>query len=157
MVGWIILGVILALILLILLIPVGVDLGYESGLLHLSAKVGPAQIQLFPRQKKEKKEPKEKKPKKKKKKKKKEEPKEEKEEEPKEKKKRSLPFDRDEILELLQVALKALGKFGRAWKVERFVFHFVSAGKDPYDTAMLSGYMDAAIATLAPLCRRRFA
>ena len=107
MVGWIILGIFLALILLILLIPVGVDLGNEGGRFHLSAKVGTVLVQLFPRQEKKPKEPKQNK---KKKKKKKEEPQEE--EEPAPRKKRSLPFNRDELLELVRVVLRGIGKFG---------------------------------------------
>ena len=59
MVGWIILGVFLALILLILLIPVGVDLGNDGGRFHLSAKVGPVLVQLLPRREKKPREPKE--------------------------------------------------------------------------------------------------
>ena len=50
MIGWIILGVLLALILLLLLIPFGVDLGNEGGDFHLSAKLGPLLLQLFPKQ-----------------------------------------------------------------------------------------------------------
>lgn len=151
MVGWIILGVILGLLLLILLLPVGVDLGYEGGSFHLSAKAGPILIQLFPKKEKKPKEPKNEK---KKKKKKKEEPAEEKEKEPK--KKRSLPFNRDELLDLVRTVLKGIGKFGRAWHVDRFVLHYVAAGSDPYDTAMTYGWVNAALSSLAPICSRRF-
>ena len=49
MVGLIILGILIGLIVLILLIPVGADLGYEDGRLHLSAKVMGLQLQLFPK------------------------------------------------------------------------------------------------------------
>ena len=154
MVGWIILGVILAIILLILLIPVGADLGYEGGKLHVSAKLGPMLVQIFPRQRREGKPKKEKKPKKKKEKPKEEEAEEEQEKKPK--KRRSLPFNRDEILELLQIALKTLGKFGRAWRVDRFLLHFTAASQDPYDTAMMSAYADSTVAGLAPLCRQTF-
>lgn len=150
MIGWIILGVILALLLLILLIPVGVDLGYEEGRFHLSAKVSALLIQLFPRKEKKPKEPK-----KKKKKKKAPKPAEE-EAEPKPRKKRSLPFDRDELLDLLRTVLRGLGKFGRAWHVDRFVLHYVAAGRDPYDVAMTYGWVNAALSSLAPLCRQRF-
>ena len=156
MVGWIILGVILALILLILLIPIGVDLGYEGERFHLSAKVGSLLIQLLPKEPGAEKKPrkkKEKKPKKKKEKKP-QEPTEEAESKPK--KKRSLPFNRDELLELLRVALKGVGKFGRAWRVDRFLLHYVAAGDDPYDTAMTYGWVNAALSSLAPLCRKRF-
>ena len=52
MVGWIILGVIVGLIVLINLIPVGADIGYEDGMLHVSAKAAGVLVQLFPRKKK---------------------------------------------------------------------------------------------------------
>lgn len=152
MVGWIILGIILALLLLILLLPVGVDLGYEGGEFHLSAKAGPVLIQLFPKQEKKPKKPRNEKKKKKKKK----ESTEEEDQEPKPKKKRSLPFNRDELLELLRTVLRGVGKFGRAWHVDRFVLHYVAAGNDPYDTAMTYGWVNAALSSLAPICSRRF-
>ena len=151
MVGWIILGVFLALLALILFIPLGVDLGNEGGQFHLSAKVGSFLIQLLPKTEKK---PKKEKEKKKKKKKKKDE--DEEEEEGKPKKKRSLPFNRDELLELLRVVLRGIGKFGRAWHVDRFVLHYVAAGGDPYDTAMTYGWVNAALSSLSPLCQKRF-
>ncbi len=150
MVGWIILGVFVALLLLILLIPIGVDVGNEGGEFHLSVKVWSKLIQILPKKPGAEKKPK----KEKKKKKKEEEPEEEEEEKPK--KKRSLPFNRDELVEILRVALKGIGKFGRAWKVDRFVLHYIAAGDDPYDTAMTYGKVNAALSTLAPGCRKRF-
>ncbi len=153
MVGWIILGIFVALLLLLLFTPVGVDVGYEDGEFHLSAKVSKLLIQLLPRKPgAEKKPKKEKKPKEKKKK---EEPKEEPKED-KPKKQHGLPFDRDEILELVRTVLHGIGKFGRAWHVDRFVLHYTAAGPDPYDTAMTYGYVNAALSSLAPLCRERF-
>jgi hypothetical protein len=153
LVGWIILGVIVALLLLLLLIPLGVDLGYEQGEFHLSAKIGPKLVRLFPKKPGEDKPKKEKKLKKKKKKPEKE-PQEDEEEKPK--KKRSLPFDRDELLDLVRTVLRGIGKFGRAWHVDRFVLHYVAAGNDPYDTAMTYGWVNAALSSLSPLCQKRF-
>ena len=80
MVALIILGVLLAIIVLILLIPVGVDLGYEEGKLHVSKK----------------------------------------------------------------------------FKVDRFVLRYVAAGWDPAETAITYGWVNAALSSLAPLCRERF-
>ena len=155
MVGLIILGVLIGLIVLILMIPVGADLGYEDGKLHVSAKVMGMLLQLYPRPPGEKKEKKKKKPKKQKEKK---EPenKEKKEQQPKKKKKRKLPFNRDELLELLKVALRGFGKFGRKFKVDRFVLRYVAAGYDPYNVAMTYGKVNAALSAIAPACAQRF-
>lgn len=150
MVGWIILGVFLALLALILFIPLGVDLGNEGGQFHLSAKVGPLLIQLLPKTEKKPKKPKEEKKKKKKK------AESDEEKEPKPKKKRSLPFNRDELLELVRVVLRGIGKFGRAWHVDRFLLHYMAGGDDPYDTAMTYGWVNAALSSLSPLCQKRF-
>ena len=153
MVALIILGVIVLIITVIMLIPVGVDLGYEQEKLHLSAKADGLLIQLFPKppKKADDKPEKEKKPKKEKKKK---EPKPD--EEAKPKKKLKFDFNLDEIMELIRAVFRGLGKFGRKLKVSRFVLHFTAAGKDPYNTAMLYGYVNAALSSLAPLCKRRF-
>ena len=154
MVALIILGVLVGIIVLICLIPVGVDLGYEQEKLHVSAKVMGLLLQLYPKPPPDpNKPPKEKKPKKEKKKKK---PEEEPQEE-KPKKKRKLSFNKDELLELLKAALRGVGKLGGSVNVDRFVLRFVAAGDDPYNTAMLYGYVNAALSSLAPLCRKRFA
>ncbi len=152
MVALIILSILAAIIILILLLPVGADIGYENGLLHVSAKAGPLLIQLFPRHRdKEKKEEPKPKPKKEKKEKK---PKEEKPQ--KEKKERKLNFSLDELLELARIALRSLGRFGRKFKIDRFVFHFLAAGRDPYNTVMTYNAVNAALSSLAPLCVERF-
>ena len=52
--------------------------------------------------------------------------------------------------------LHGIGKFGRAWHVDRFVLHYIAAGDDPYDTAMTYGYVNGALSSLAPICRQRF-
>ena len=40
--------------------------------------------------------------------------------------------------------------------MDRFLLHYTAAGKDPYDTAMTFGYVNGALTTLAPICRRSF-
>ena len=93
MVFLIILGVLIGIIALILLLPIGADIGYEQGKIHVYAKAGGLTIKLFPRKKQP--ESDEPKPPKKKKEKKPKKPKEEKPEEdkPKAKKKPDITFD----------------------------------------------------------------
>lgn len=148
MVGWIILGVFVLLIVVLMLIPVGADVGYEGGELHVSAKVDGVSLQLIPKKPVDETKPqKEKKPKE-------EKPKKEKPAKPK--KELSLNFNRDELFGLVKAVLKGFGKFGRKLKVDRFLLHYVAAGEDPYNTAMTYGYVNASLSALAPLCANRF-
>ena len=156
MVGLIILGVIIAIIVALMLIPVGADVAYEGGELRLSAKVCGMLLQLIPKppadETKPKKEKKPKKPKKKKK-----QPEEQPQSgEEKPKKKLELDFSMEEILGLVKSVLRGLGRFGRKLSVDRFLLHYTAAGKDPYNTAMTFGYVNGALTTLAPICRRTF-
>lgn len=159
MVGLIILGVIVVLIAAIMLVPVGADVAYEGGELRLSAKVCGMLLQLIPKppadETKPKKEKKPKKPKKTK----------EKKKQPedqagtggeKPKKKLDLDFSLEEIFGLVKSVLRGLGRFGRKLSVDRFLLHYTAAGKDPYNTAMTFGYVNGALTTLAPICRRTF-
>ena len=158
MIGWIILGVIVALITLIMLIPIGADVNYEGGKLTLSAKVCGVLLQLIPKkpvdESKPKKEKKPKKPKKPKKAKKSKNAQAEGEEKPK--KKLKLSFNKDEILGLVRAVIKGFGVFGRKLNVDRFMLHYVAGGKDPYNTAMTYGYVNGALSSLAPMCSKRF-
>lgn len=156
MVGLIILGVIVAIIVVLMLVPVGADVAYEGGELRLSAKVCGMLLQMIPKlpadETKPKKEKKPKKPKKKKK-----QPEEQAQTgEEKPKKKLDLDFSMDEILGLVKSVLRGLGRFGRKLSVDRFLLHYTAAGKDPYNTAMTFGYVNGALTTLAPICRRTF-
>lgn len=150
MVGLIILGVIVAIIAAIMLVPVGADISYINGELKVSAKVCGILLQLIPKQPVDEMAQKHKKPKKEKKKK---PPKPQDEAKPD--KKLNLNFNRDELLALVNAALKGLGKFGKI-TVDRFLLHFVSGGNDPYNTAMTYNYVNAALSSLAPLCKTRF-
>ena len=152
MVGWIILGVIIGLIVLIMLIPIGADIRYEEGIVRISAKAAGIRLQLIPKPKKKRGEDRPEKQKKQK------APKEEKpkKEETEKKKRRSLPFNTEEILELLKTVLRAFGRFGRKFRVERFVLHWVAAGRDPYLTARIFAVVNAGLSQLAPICTERF-
>ena len=149
MVGWIILAILVGLITLIMLIPIGADLRYEDEVIRVSAKAAGIKIQLIPKKKRE---PKPEKPE--------EKPKPEpepKEEKPKKaKKKRSLSFNAEEILDLLKLVLKSFGRFGRKFRVERFVLHWTAAGSDPYLVARTFSVVNAGLSPLAPICTERF-
>lgn len=151
-----IIGIIVAIIVLIMLIPVGADISYIGGQFGLSAKMCGVLLQLFPKSESDETAPKkEKKPKKQKKKKKKEEPAPTDGAE-KPKKKLKLNFSRDELFSLVKKVLRRFGRFGRKFKVDRFLLHYIAAGDDPYDTAVTFGYVNAALSALAPMCRERF-
>ena len=151
MVGWIILGVLVALIVGLCLIPVGFDAGFEHDALHVSAKVMGIQLQLFPRPKGEAKKPKEEKPKE-------EKPPEEKKPEQPAQKKRGLPLGLNvqELLEIARAALRGMGRFGHKMKVDRFRLIFVASEPDPYYTAMTYGTVNEILSMLAPLCKKAF-
>ena len=156
MVGLIILGVIVAIIVVLMLVPVGADVAYEGGELRLSAKVCGMLLQLIPKPPADETKPKkEKKPKKPKKQKKRPEAQAQTGEE-KPKKKLDLDFSMDEILGLVKSVLRGLGRFGRKLSVDRFLLHYTAAGKDPYNTSMTFVYVNGALTTLAPICRRTF-
>ncbi len=151
MVGWIILGIIVLLITLIMLIPIGADIAYEGGEMKVSAKIAGVLLQILPKEPEdESKPPKEKKAKKEKK------PKETEADGEKPKKKINLDFTFDEIMELLKKVLKGFGILGRKFRVDRFLLDYTAAGDDPYQTAVIFGYVNAALNTLAPICSQRF-
>ncbi|MCR5089485.1 MAG: hypothetical protein K6C08_08245 [Oscillospiraceae bacterium] len=148
MVGWIILGVLTGIIVLILMIPVGVDFRYEEGVIRLSAKAAGVSLQLIPKPKREAK------PEKAKKEKKPEKPKEEQAAEGK--KKRSIPFNAEEILELLKMVLNRFGRFNRKFKVDRFVLHWIAPMWNPYVSARIFAVVNDIMSQLAPICEQRF-
>ena len=149
MVGWIILAVLVGLIALIMLIAVGADLRYEDEIIRFSIKIAGIKIQLLPKKKKK---PKTEKPEEKKKTE--EKPKEEKPK--KEKKERSLSLNAEEIIDLIKVVLKGFGRFGKKFKVERFVLHWTVAGSDPYLVARVYSVVNAGLSQLAPICTESF-
>ena len=137
---WIVLAL-LVLLTLLNLLRVGVSAGYEAQAFSVSARVGPLTIPVWPRPPAEEpKKPKKEKP-----------PKEPKapQEQTKEKE-----LDFDTILALAKLALKAAGSFRRKLTVELFRLVFVAGASDPYDTAMQSAYVQAALGSLRPLAER---
>lgn len=170
-----IIGIIAAIILLICLISVGVAVNYENKKLELSAYVCGLLVQILP--KKEKK-AKEKRGKGKKdsaagqpdanaqnaetqdagagKKKRTKKAKKSRKNKKNKKKKMGLALSADEILGILKKVFSGVGKFTHGWKVPRFMLHYTAAGDDPYDTAVMFGYVNMALSTLAPVCSRRF-
>lgn len=137
---WIVLAL-LVLLTLLNLLRVGVSAGYEAQAFSVSARVGPLTIPVWPRPPAEEpKKPKKEKP-----------PKEPKapQEQTKEKE-----LDFDTILALAKLALKAAGSFRRKLTVELFRLVFVAGSSDPYDTAMQSAYVQAALGSLRPLAER---
>lgn len=150
----VILWTLLGLLVLVLLTPVGAEFGYEDGVIRLSAKVWGMKLQLIPKPP-----PGPEKPKKEKKAKKEKKPAQPQEQKPK--KKRGLPIEKDELpdllLRLLRAVLRDFGRFGRKFRVDRFRFCYLAAGHDPYNVAVSYGWLNAALSSLAPLCRRRFA
>ena len=151
MIGWIILGIILLILFLILIIPVGADIRYEDEVIRIYAKVAWIKLQLLPKKKRdespspeEKKKPEKEKPKKN-------------ETEQKEKKKLSIPFDTEEIIDLLQSLIKCFGRFNRKFKVERFVLHWICPSwNNPYLSARIFSVVNAGMSQLAPVCSDRF-
>lgn len=148
--------IILVIILLILLTPVGVDFSLLEGNAVLDAKIGLLHTRLFPADPN--KPAKERKPKKEKKKRgKKQAPAESEESDKQVKAKKAKPklkFTFDDIIEIAKIALRAIGRFGGSISVDRLEVSITAATSDPYDTAMLYGYINAALGTLMPLVRR---
>ena len=147
MVFLIILGVLVLLIAVLLIVPIGADVGYEQGKIHVSATAAGVAIQLFPRKKES--ESDEPKPSKKKKPK-----KEKKPEKEKTKEKKKFDFTLDEILDLLKAVLHGLGHFTNRIRVDRFVLHLIVAGYDPYNVAMAYGKINAWLSAMAPACKK---
>lgn len=121
----------LILILIILLMPVGLHAKYNDGNYLVAARALLFDIKLVSSDDEE--EPEKKKSSSKKQKK--SDKKSGKERKKAEKKPRSKPdFEISEIMDLIYLALDALGRFKRKFKVNKFKLHFISASEDPYDT-----------------------
>lgn len=126
--------ILLALIALLLMLPVGVDAGYTGGQASVGIRIGPKVIWLYPGRfgKAEHK------------KKKKEKPAEE--AQTVEKKPRSLNVDWDEIKAAGALFIRSVKRL--RFRVRRLRLHFISGSPDPYNAAMLYGYVSAGVNAL---------
>ena len=150
-----IIGVLVLIIFLICQIRIGADISFVDKELTVSVKFCGLLLQIYPRKSRQRKKPKpeevteqEEKPKKEKK------PKPKKPK--KEKKGPGLMIGTDEKTDLLRKVLEGLGKFASGFHVDRFLLHWLAAGKDPYVTARLFGAVNAILSALAPYCAEHF-
>lgn len=142
-----IIGIILLVFLLIGFLRVGAILSFEEEL-RVAVRVGLIRLTIFPGKEKKPKKPKE------------EKPKEEKKEK-KPKKKRSIPKPTfEELLDLIETALSALGATARrACKrlhIDPLDLTLVFGGGDPADIAMMYGMASSAMYALMPRVEERF-
>lgn len=152
-VAWILVGLVLLMLAVVLFVPVGADIAYIDREFRLAARVDGFALQLIPKKPPDpNRPPRRKKPKKEKKK---PQPEAAEQAEKKPKPKRKLSFTKEELFELVKKALNGLGKFGKL-TVRKFMLHYVAAGEDPYNTAMTFGYVNWALSTLAPICKKTF-
>ena len=134
--------IVVVLIVLLLCVPVGADVGYAGDQLTLKVRVGPLTVTLFPKK------PGKDKPKKKPKK----DTAQEAESQPKEKQKRKLDVTKEEIWSAVQVVFRSVKKL--RFRLNRIKIHFISAFPDPYHTAMVYGYTNAAVDALGLTMRK---
>jgi len=135
---------------LILVIPLGAHVAYIGGGFSLAAWVAGINYTLFPKKAKKEKPPKAKK--------------EKKEKKPKKPKKRRPEDDleaqkREKIKKLFEIAkigLDALGRLRRKITVNRLKIYALIASEDPYDAAVLYGYVNSALPVLTPLLEKAF-
>lgn len=121
--------IIALLLILLLLVPVGIDVGYKEGNVRVLLRASCFTFQIYPTASTKKK-------------------KEKKQKKINEKKKRSVPdVTKDEILDAIGVAVKAVKKL--RFHLHKLKLHFVSAFADPYQTAMVYGYASAAVNAFA--------
>ena len=59
-------------------------------------------------------------------------------------------------MELLRAVLQSFGRFGMKFKVDRFVLHWIAPRWDPYTSARIFAWVNAAMSELAPICTARF-
>ena len=145
MIGRIILTVLVLLLGIVLFTPAGVRLSYESGALRVAVRFGSVRVDVYPPKKKQP----EKEPKAKKEKVKAAEPAAE---------KTKTPVNREQIfysLEVLPPILgKALRRVGKSLRFDPLKIYLLVAGRDPADTAVLYGRLEAVLAAGLPVFHR---
>lgn len=132
-----ILIILAVLIAFLLYLPVGVDMGYTDSGVILLVRIGAVTLRLFPRKHKK---PKQKKPAKGKK----SAQKAQSADQPKQKKKLNVTWE--EIQSALDLTVRSIRKL--KFRVRKLMLHFTSAFDDPYTTAMVYGYANAAASAL---------
>ena len=149
MVGWIILGVFILLIIAFNGIPLALTLAWEEETFFWQIRVAGRALRFGTKEKSEalaEEKPAEARP-------------------PEEKKKKqkakksghgALGLSPAELLELLRRVLRRLRLLPGKIRVNLFRLHFLAAGDDPYNTAMLYGYANAGLSLLAAAGKRSF-
>jgi len=118
----------LVVLVLLLLLPIGVDAGYCEGELRIYFRVGSFTFGIYPPKK--------------------ENQKQDKKQNTKSEKKKSFPdVTKDEVLDAVAVAVKSVKKL--RFRMHKLKLHFISAFDDPYQTAMVYGYVSAAVNAFA--------
>lgn len=134
------------------MIPIGVDARYVAQQLILSATACGIKIKLFPRSSKKKSKEKQ--------------LNEQNENESKKKEKNrsktkkpkqfNLIMSNEELFSLIRKVPEGIGKITGGIRVDRFMLRYVAGGNDPYNTAIIFGYINACLSALAPVCAMRF-
>ena len=133
--------VVMLVLLLLLLIPVGAQAEYDEPGLTLWLRIGALRLKLYPRPSKPEGEKK---------------PKKEKKKKEKEKEKPKKGGTLKLIMELIPVAVDALGRLKRALLIKRLRLYFCFGGEDPAKAAMSFGGASAGAGMLVPLLRNNF-
>lgn len=145
----IVLWILLGLLILLLITPVGVEAVFIDGVFSLAVKIGPVRIKLLPQKAKNKASSAE-------------EAKAAKEIRTKEAKKQKEPnkpkqkLTKEDILGIVKLALKAIGRFRRSLRLVELMLHLMVTTGDPYDTVMLYGYINAVLGVMLPLLHNAF-
>lgn len=137
--------VVLLVLTVLLLTPLGIDGGYRGNNLILGIRIGFLNIRVFPKKEKHA-EPKISKKRKK--------PKPSRKDT--EGKKPKKPLEKKELIALIKIALKALGRFRKKLRVDYLRIRYTFASDDPFNTAMGFGASSAVLSSVIPLLDSAF-